>query len=165
VPAQASGPVDGGYERIIPFRQQEFVNAFTEWVVMDNVKHRKAASARLKRAFKIANMQCVKALPEYHGSVASWIHEIFEYFEPEIKEEIRTALSKIHVSFDSWGSKHEKLSVVGIVIHFINNKGDMVTRLLGLPELPNHRKAGVGKWTIFMCSELADILLLLVVLF
>jgi hypothetical protein len=60
---QALGPVDGGYERVIPFRQQEFVNAFTEWVVMDNVKHRKAASERLRRAFKIANMQSVAALP------------------------------------------------------------------------------------------------------
>ena len=27
---QASGPVDGSYERVIPFRQQEFVNAFIE---------------------------------------------------------------------------------------------------------------------------------------
>jgi hypothetical protein len=28
--AQASGPIDGGYERIILFCQQEFVNVFIE---------------------------------------------------------------------------------------------------------------------------------------
>ena len=73
---------------------------------------------------------------------------MFEYFEPEIQEEIKTAKSKIHVSFDGWGSKHEKLSVVGVVVHFINKQGDMVTRLIGLLELPNHGKAGVGKCLI-----------------
>jgi hypothetical protein len=148
IKAQASGPIHEGYEHIIPFRQQEFVNAFTEWVVMDNIKHRKAASTRLRRAFKIANMQAVNALPQHNSTIASWIHEMFEYFEPEIQEEIKTAKSKIHVSFDGWGSKHEKLSVVGVVVHFINKQGDMVTRLIGLPELPNHGKAGVGKCSI-----------------
>jgi hypothetical protein len=41
---------------VIPFRQQEFINAFVKWVIIDNIKSRKAASPRLKRAFKIANM-------------------------------------------------------------------------------------------------------------
>jgi hypothetical protein len=68
--AQASGPIHGGYERVIPFRQQEFVNAFVEWVVMDNVKHRKATSDRLRRAFKIANMQATNALPQHNNTIA-----------------------------------------------------------------------------------------------
>ncbi len=143
--AQASGPVDGGYERVIPFRQQEFVNAFCEWVVMDNIKHRKAASIRLHRAFKITNIQASAALLKYSGTIATWINQMFENFEPTIQEEIRTARSRIHVSFDGWGSKHEKLSVVGVVVHFINAKYEAVTRLIGLPELLGHGKAGVGK--------------------
>jgi hypothetical protein len=115
---------------------------------MDNVKHRKATSDRLRRAFKIANMQATNALPQHGSTIALWIHEMFEYFEPEIQEEIKIAKSKIHVSFDGWGFKHKKLSVVSVIIHFINKHGDMVTRLIGLPELPNHKKAGVGKWFI-----------------
>jgi len=112
---------------------------------MDNIKHRKAASDRLRRAFHIANMQASAALPKHHMTVASWIDEMFATFEPEIIEEIRTAKSRIHVSFDGWGSKYEKLSVLGVVIHFVNNKYEVVTRLIGLLELPNHGKAGVGK--------------------
>jgi hypothetical protein len=68
--AQALGPVDGSYNRIIPFRQQEFVNAFVEWVVIDNVKHRKAAFNRLRRVFKIANMQATNALPQHNNTIA-----------------------------------------------------------------------------------------------
>jgi hypothetical protein len=45
---------------------------------------------------------------------------MYYYFEPAIIAEIRTARSRIHVSFDGWGSKHEKLSVLGVVVHFIN---------------------------------------------
>jgi hypothetical protein len=142
---QASGPVDGGYERTIPFRQQEFINAFIEWVVMDNIKSRKAASPRLKRAFKIANMQAANALPSSHNTTESWIDEMFYHFESEIKEEIKTAKSRIYCTFDGWGSKHEKISILGIVIHIVNCKGENVIRLIGLPELPNHRKRGIGK--------------------
>jgi hypothetical protein len=51
-PAQALGH-SGDYERVIPFRQQEFKNAFLEWVILDNIKHRKAASFRLRRLSRL----------------------------------------------------------------------------------------------------------------
>jgi hypothetical protein len=140
---QASGIVDGSHERIIPFRQREFKNAFLEWVILDNVKHRKAASKRLKRAFKIANMQAANSIPSSR-TVGNWIHQLFEHFEPVIIREIANTRSKISISFDGWGSKHEKISVVGVVVHFINEHYENVTRLIGLPELPGHRKASVG---------------------
>jgi hypothetical protein len=148
---QASGIVDGTYERIIPFRQREFKNAFLEWVILDNVKHRKAASKRLKRVFKIANIQAASSIP-HHSSIANWIHELFEHFEPDIINEIANARSKISITFDGWGSKHEKISVIGVVIHFINEYYENVTRLIGLPELPGHRKAGVGMLLYFVIS-------------
>ncbi len=71
------------------------------------------------------------------------------YFEPEIIKEIRTAKSYIYVLFDGWGSKCEKISILGVVVHFLNAKYENVTRLIGLPELLNHRKARVSKYRIF----------------
>ena len=142
---QASGIVDGGYEQVIPFRQLEFKNALMEWIICENVKHRKASSPALLRAFKIANMQAAKALPTSSTTIANWIHEMFVYFEPEVIEEIKNAKSRISISFDGWGSKHEKISVLGCVVHFLNSKYEAVTRLIGLPELPGHAKDGVCK--------------------
>jgi hypothetical protein len=46
---------------------------------------------------------------------------MFEHFESDIIKEVAAARSAISVSFDGWGSKHEKISVVGVVIHFIND--------------------------------------------
>lgn len=114
-------------------------------MICDDIKQRKASSPRLLRLFKIANMQAVKALPESPSTAATWIHKMFEYFEPQIIEEISQAKSYISISFDGWGSKREKISVVGVVVHFINSRYENVTRLIGLPSLPNHGKSGVGK--------------------
>lgn len=147
--AQPSGVVDGGYEKVIPFRQQEFMNAFVEWVVLDNIKHRKATSRRLLRLFKIANADAAAAIPQSHTTIENWIHNYFEHFEPTIKEELKCAKSRISISFDGWGSKREKISVLGVVVHFINEFSIAVTRLIGLPELEGHAKTGVGMFHQF----------------
>jgi hypothetical protein len=112
---------------------------------MDGIKHRKAALKRLFRTFQIANMQAANAIPTNHSIVATWIHDMFAHFKPEVIKEIRNAKSKILILFDGWGSKRERLSVVGIVTHFINEKYEAVSRLIGLPELPGHGKTGVGE--------------------
>ena len=97
---QASGIVNDSYERVIPFRQQEFKNAFLNWIICDGVKHRKAASSKLKRCFKIANIEAAAAIPDSHVTVANWIHELFAYFEPQVIEELRNAKSKITITFN-----------------------------------------------------------------
>ena len=114
-----------------------------EWVILDNVKHRKAVSKRLKRAFKIANIQAASSIPG-HAIISEWIHELFAHFEPVVIREIANARSKISITFDGWGSKHEKLSVIRVVIHFINKYYKNITRLIGLSELPDYRKTSIS---------------------
>jgi hypothetical protein len=75
---------------------------------------------------------------------------MFEHFEPDIIQEVAATRSAISITFDGWGSKHKKISVVGVVIHFINDKYENVTRLIGLLELLGHRKAGVSKWSYLL---------------
>jgi hypothetical protein len=84
---------------------------------------------------------------------------MYYQFEPRIIKEIRTAKLRIYVSFDGWGSKHEKISVLGVVTHFINEKHKNVTRLLGLPELSEHRKTGIGRSNT-PCDRVIEVLIL-----
>jgi hypothetical protein len=142
--AQASGPVKGDYSRVIPFRQIEFKAKLLKWIILDNVKYRKVTSGRLADVFNIANAHAIPAIPTSHNTLVSWIRDMYWHFEPRIIEEIRTAKSRINVSFDGWGSKHEKISVLGVVTHFVNEKYENVTRLIGLPALQDHKKTGVG---------------------
>jgi hypothetical protein len=55
------------------------------------------------------------------------------------------AKSHIYISFNDWGLKHEKLSIIGIIIHFINVKYKVVARLISLLELPGHGKTSISK--------------------
>ena len=121
---------------------------------MDGIKHRKAASKRLRRLFQIANIQAADAIPSAHSTVSNWIHELFKHFEPEVIKEVYNAKSRISILFNRWGLKRERLSVVGVIIHFINNKYEAVSRLIGLLTLSGHRKTGVGEsfFYYFKCS-------------
>jgi hypothetical protein len=71
---------------------------------------------------------------------------MFVYFKPKIIKEIRTAKLRITISFDGWGLKRKRLSVVGVVIHFINTKNQNVTHLIGLLTLPSYRKSSVSMY-------------------
>ena len=79
---------------------------------------------------------------------------MFKYFEPEVIEEVRNAKSRILISFDGWGLKRERLSIIGVVIYFINDKYEAVSRLIGLSTLPGYGKTGVGEsfFYYFKCS-------------
>ena len=90
-------------------------------------------------------MQAANAIPSSGSTVARWIKEIFLHFELQIIKEIRNAKLHIFISFDGWGSKLEKLSVLSILAHFIWDKYEAVTCLIILPELPNRGKSGVSR--------------------
>ena len=101
-------------------------------------------------------MQAFKAIPIYSKTIASQIDKMFESFKPYIREEIHIAKSKIYVSFNSQGLKRENLSVIRVVIHFINNKYKAITRLIGLPELLGHRKSRVSKLRFFLIQRVCS---------
>ena len=70
---------------------------------------------------------------------------MFIYFKLIVIKEVRNAKPKVLISFNGWGLKRKKLSVISIVIYFINNKYKAISRLISLSKLPGHRKLGVGE--------------------
>ena len=96
--------------------------------------------------FQIANKEVIKVLPVIASTVGIWINNIFKYFEPELIVEVATTKLKISFSFNGWGNKRNKISVVALVLYFINSKGQIVTRLASLLELLNHGKTGISTY-------------------
>jgi hypothetical protein len=74
---------------------------------------------------------------------------MFYYFESEIKKEIRITKLQIYYTFNSWGLKYEKISIISIIIYIINYKGENIIYLIGLPELSNYRKCNISKFFFF----------------
>ena len=115
--------------------------------MLDNVKYRKAYLNRLRRAFKIANLKAVKALLTSYPTIVKQVHDIHVYFKPFIIKEIITTKSRISISFNRQGLKHKKISLLGVVVYFINSKYENVTCLISLLELLNHGKGGVSTYS------------------
>jgi hypothetical protein len=65
--------------------------------------------------------------------------------------------------FDGWGLKREKLSVVSVIVHFINNKYKAISRLISLPELLGHRKLGVGKLFFYYFKYSCNMLIIILI--
>jgi hypothetical protein len=62
------------------------------------------------------------------------------------------------MSFDGWGSKYKKISVLSVVTYFINKKHKNVTRLIGLSKLPKHRKIGISRFNT-PCDYVIEVLI------
>ncbi len=62
-----------------------------------------------------------------------------------MQKEVYIAKLRIYISFNKWGLKYEKLSILGVIIHFINLKYKAVTRLISFLELPRHSKTSISK--------------------
>jgi len=62
-----------------------------------------------------------------------------------VHKTLQSAITKINVSFDLWTSKN-KLALLGLCAHFINNSGDCITSLLALPRQK-------GRHTGFVIAE------------
>jgi hypothetical protein len=88
---------------------------------------------------------------------------MFKYFKPEVIEEVHNTKSRILISFNRWGLKRKRLSVISVIIYFINDKYEVILRLIGLPTLPGHGKTGVSElfFYYFKCSCNTSIIVLI----
>ena len=57
------------------------------------------------------------------NTIRSWVIKNYEDQKHEVRQEINTALTQIHISFDCWTSRHHTMSVIGIVGHFTTRQG------------------------------------------
>jgi hypothetical protein len=79
--------------------------------------------------FRALLESCFNALKPFFvktgSTVKRWILEEFEKKRLEIKAELATARSRIHVSFDGWTSPNG-LVIIGVVVHYLDK--DLVNR-------------------------------------
>ena len=87
---------------------------------------------------KMANPEAEAALWESHLSVSRFIMKFYEYLQPQVRDNLSQAASKIHISFDGWTTKGSKRSLFGIVAHYANTSGLIIDLPIALPQLSGH---------------------------
>lgn len=124
--ARSSGPED--------FSSNAFQALLYSWIVTDNVSFRKVESPRIPRfhaLLRYLNARCERLLPSYQ-TVSRTIGEIYDKQLGAVTEALGAAATKINFSFDLWTSKN-RLALLGLVAHFIDNAGCPKSILLALP--------------------------------
>ncbi|KAK1829142.1 hypothetical protein QBC39DRAFT_136851 [Podospora conica] len=75
-----------------------------------------------------------EVMPRSHTTIASWIDEKYNEYVDFLKQELSSAKSKIHLSFDLWTSPIAT-GLMAIVAYYLTETGQLKFRLLALPRL------------------------------
>jgi hypothetical protein len=67
-------------------------------------------------------------------TIRRWIMKEFVRQRSEIKKELATARSRIHVSFDLWTSPNSK-GLVGVIFHYLDKNLKVCSLLVGMKRL------------------------------
>ncbi|GAB7336402.1 hypothetical protein MBLNU13_g09120t1 [Cladosporium sp. NU13] len=146
-PVVESKPQAGGTKSLAAFRHNittgikadgseifacsTFQTLLYNWIVADNVSFRKVESSHFHALLRYLNPRCERLLPS-HQTISRTIGEIYDKQLGTVTEALRVATTKINFSFDLWTSKN-RLALLGLVAHFIDNAGCPGSILLALP--------------------------------
>ncbi|CEJ82383.1 Putative Transposase-like protein [[Torrubiella] hemipterigena] len=73
-------------------------------------------------------------LPDKHETIRKWIMRQYEVQKEKIKQRIRSAKSRIHISCDLWTSPNS-LAILGMVAHYITEDGQLEHHILALKDI------------------------------
>ena len=113
------------------FDKDQFKALLHDWVIANNVPFEQLESPRFKRLVDYLNPRAERHIPS--ATTASRTVAIcYDRALGIVTETLQSAITKINLSFDLWTSKN-KLALLGLCAHFIDNRGKSITTLLALP--------------------------------
>jgi hypothetical protein len=95
---------------------------------------RKVDSPALRDLLVYLNPRCRGALPT-RNTLKCYIATAYESALEVVYNEVKTARTKINLSFDLWTSPGRRLSLLGVVAHYLNDRFALRAILLALPRM------------------------------
>jgi hypothetical protein len=116
------------------FNEAEWKGAITALVVHENLAFRLLESPYMQNCLTMLNpaVDSRGCLP-YHSTLRRWISQVYNSHVGVITEQLHSATSAIHISFDLWTSRNLK-ALCGINCHFADEYGNLKSFLLALPQ-------------------------------
>jgi hypothetical protein len=132
----SAGGMDDYLEGVHPLQAEQWRADFIDWIAHDDITFEQAASIRLRKVILGGGRHLLHLLPSAR-TVRSWLtntyHERFE----DVKKCLASSYSKINLSFDGWSSPN-RLSLLGVVGHWIDKDRKLKTCLLALRPVEGH---------------------------
>ena len=117
---------------VVKDRAETFRELLLGWITDANIPLSAVENPLFRNFLLFLNPDLVKELlPSSANTIKSWIFDEYEKHMEILKEELASAVSAIHLSFDLWTSPNG-LAILGTVCYFIDKAGHPQHRLLGL---------------------------------
>jgi hypothetical protein len=124
--------------RRLPLNDFQFRKDYVDWVIDLDLSFRQATHPRTRKLFADFVEDISKLLPRSPACLSDWVRKAwFDEVDGRrvwLKDQLRLANSKIHLSTDVWTSD-EGTNYVAIVAHFLDGGRKLRTALLDLPPL------------------------------
>lgn len=105
----------------------------------DGIHSTKSKTQSFRDIIEYVNPLAISKIPKSGNTIRNDILKCFEIGKLTIKENLNSAKSKIHISFDLWSSPNYK-AVVALCGHWISDEFKVETALLGIKEIIGKHK-------------------------
>jgi hypothetical protein len=117
------------------FKKELFLRKLLRWVIHDDIAFDTVDSIwfrdmMLEANDSLADFGCLQT----DETIKRSIIDTYKGYKGGVTEELRSAVGKIHISFDLWTSRNQ-LALCGVVAHFVNADYQMRNFLLSIPEI------------------------------
>lgn len=116
------------------FDYEIFKGLLTRFFVVEQLPLHKVDSPALRDLLVYCNPRCRAALPA-RNTLKRYVASAYEHALPAVESELSSASSKINLSFDLWTSPNRRLSLLGVVAHYLDKSFEPRALLLALPRM------------------------------
>jgi hypothetical protein len=122
------------------FDYEVFKGLPTRLFTVEQIALLKVESEALRDLLMYCNPRCRAALPS-RQSLKNYITSAYRHALTAVEVELCLARTKINLSFDLWTSLNRRLSLLGVVVHYLNHRYEPRAVLLVLPRMHSSHNA------------------------
>lgn len=121
---------DNAFTLVLVAKKSEFQRLLIRWLVYCHICLAMVENEYFREFITYLNKGLASLLPFAQTTIRKWIMHAYQEEKAKIKEEMRTSISNIHVSFHMWTSPN-CLAMLSVFAHYLNKDGVRRNRLIG----------------------------------
>jgi hypothetical protein len=122
------------------FDREVFRGLLVRLFTIEQIALLKVESAALQDLLIYLQPRCEAAMPT-RNTLRSYITSAYCNALRSVETELQTATTKVNLSFDLWASPGRRLLLLGVVAHYLNQRFEPRTILLGMPSMKSAHTA------------------------
>lgn len=157
IPVVGTSPLTAAFARVANAQENMLTKDSADrlllnWIIYSN----QSFTAIEQNSFRefVEHIQPKYKLPKCADTIRTWVVRNYQDQKKEVRTEIGTAITQIHLSIDGWTSPHQSMSVIGIVGHFTTERGSRLNPVLALKEIEgSHTGAALAEIVVKVVDE------------